>query len=223
MQSSAYGASLAGGAFDLENFVKQPQTILRCLSWLFSIVVFATITAEGYTNQSTEEDTKCMFNNNDSACSYGVGIGVLAFLACVVFLMLDGFFPQISNAKERKFIVIGDFVFSAAWTFLWFICFCLLANQWSKTDSKTVAADAARAVITFSFFSIITWALLSYFAYGRYRQGISEFDQEYRDPANDQTTPYPPAPYASSGPTGYQQSPFSHNQDQPGEYQPPAY
>ncbi|XP_059204994.1 synaptogyrin-2a [Centropristis striata] len=228
MQSSAYGASLAGGAFDVANFIKQPQTILRCLSWLFSIVVFATITAEGYVNPTREENTKCMFNNNDSACSYGVGIGVLAFLACVIFLILDAYFPQISNAKERKLIVMGDLVFSGAWTFLWFICFCVLANQWSKTiDQAAVSGDAARAVVAFSFFSIITWALLSYFAFGRYRQGVSEFDQEYRDPANDHNTPYPPSPYggggSSSGPTGYQQSPFSHSQEQPGEYQPPAY
>ncbi|XP_041634553.1 synaptogyrin-2a [Cheilinus undulatus] len=221
MQSSAYGASLAGGAFDLESFIKQPQTILRCLSWLFAIVVFATITAEGYVNPVTKQDVKCMFNENDSACSYGVGIGVLAFLACVVFLILDAYFPQISNAKERKYIVTADLVFSAAWTFLWFICFCVLANQWSKTSSSSVTGDAARAVIAFSFFSIITWALLSYFAYGRYRQGVSDFGQEYRDPANDQ---FPPASYpSSSGPPGYQQSPFSHGQDQPGEYQPPAY
>ncbi|XP_068574528.1 synaptogyrin-2a [Cebidichthys violaceus] len=227
MQNSAYGASLAGGAFEFVSFVKQPQTILRCLSWVFSIVVFATITAEGYKNPSTQEDTKCMFNSNDSACSYGVGIGVLAFLACVVFLILDAYFPQISNAKERKCIVIGDLVFSGAWTFLWFICFCVLANQWSKTlDGTVVTRDAARAVVAFSFFSIVTWGLLFYFAFGRYREGISDFDQEYRDPANDHGTPYPPAPYggsSSGGPTGYQQSPFSPNQEQPGEYQPPAY
>ncbi|XP_034751058.1 synaptogyrin-2a [Etheostoma cragini] len=226
MQSSAYGASLAGGAFDLVHFVKQPQTILRCLSWLFSIVVFATITAEGYINEKDKHETNCIFNKNDSACSYGVGIGVLAFLACVVFLMLDAYFPQISNVKERKCIVIGDLVFSAAWTFLWFICFCVLANQWAKTDAPEVAVapDAARAIVAFSFFSIITWGFLFFLAFGRYRQGVSEFDQEYRDPANDHSTPYPPTPYASSsGPTGYQQSPFSHNQEQPGEYQPPAY
>ncbi|GAA6231890.1 synaptogyrin-2-like [Lates japonicus] len=224
MQSSAYGASLAGGAFDFPSFVRQPQTILRCLSWLFAIVVFATITAEGYINTASQIVTKCIFNGVDSACSYGVGIGVLAFLACVVFLVLDAYFPQISNAKERKYIVIGDLVFSAAWTFLWFICFCVLANQWSHTDTNilSVPQDAARAVVAFSFFSIITWAALSYFAYARYRQGVSEFDQEYRDPASDHTTPYPPAPYAS-GPTGYQQSPFSHNQEHPGEYQPPSY
>nr|XP_046272144.1 synaptogyrin-2a [Scatophagus argus] len=224
MQSSAYGASLAGGAFDFESFVKQPQTILRCLSWIFSIVVFATITAEGYINPTTEAEAKCMYNKNDSACNYGVGIGVLAFLACVVFFILDAYFPRISNAKERKYIVIADLVFSAAWTFLWFVCFCVLANQWSKTTKTDAPGDAARAVIAFSFFSIITWALLSYFAYGRYRQGVSEFDQEYRDPANDHNTPYPPAQYASSsGPTGYQQSPYTHSQDHPGEYQPPAY
>lgn len=65
-------------------------------------------------------------------------------------------------------------------------------------------------------------AALAYFAYAKYRQGITDFEQDYRDPANDHTTPYPPAPY-DSGPTGYQQSPYSHNQQQPGEYQPPSY
>lgn len=34
MEHNAYGASLAGGSFDLESFVKKPQTILRFLSWV---------------------------------------------------------------------------------------------------------------------------------------------------------------------------------------------
>lgn len=79
---------------------------------LFAIVVFATITAEGYVNTKTGAELKCMFNSIDSACSYGVGVGVLAFLASVVFLILDAYFPQISNAKERKVIVLGDLAFS---------------------------------------------------------------------------------------------------------------
>lgn len=226
METGAYGASLAGGAFDFMSFVKQPQTILRFLSWIFSIIVFATITAEGYVNLVTQSDTKCMYNQNDSACSFGVGIGVLAFLACVAFIILDAYFPQISNAKERKYIVTGDLVFSGVWTFLWFVCFCFLANQWSHTARTTsIAADAAQAVVAFSFFSIITWALLTYFAYKRYHQGVSDFDQGYTDPANDQHTPYPPTypPYPSSGTDGYQQSPFAQSQERPGEYQPPAY
>ncbi|XP_075999272.1 synaptogyrin-2a [Genypterus blacodes] len=223
MQSGAYGSSLAGGAFDVAAFVKQPQTILRFLAWLFSIVVFATITAEGYVNEPKENIGHCMFNHNESACSYAVGIGILAFLACVVFLILDAYFPQISNARERKYIVLGDLGFSGVWAFLWFVCFCLLANQWSKTVEGASVADAARAVVAFSFFSVITWGVLTFFAYGRYSQGVSDFDQDYRDPANDNTTPYPAAPYAGSGPAGYQQSPFTNTEAPAGDYQPPAY
>lgn len=222
--TGAYGQPFAGGAFDLASFFKKPQTILRILSWLFAIVVFATITAEGYTNFITEQSDKCMYNNNDSACSYAVGIGVLAFIACVIFFLLDAYFPQISNANDRKYIIIGDLGFSAVWTFLWFVCFCLLANQWSKTildASHQVPEDAARAGIAFSFFSIISWGLLSYFAVGRYRQGITDLTEDYRDPASDNTPP----PYGSSGvPAGYQQSPFSNQGPAgTGEYQPPAY
>ncbi|XP_037544941.1 synaptogyrin-2a [Nematolebias whitei] len=227
MHSGAYGASLAGGAFDFWSFLKQPQTILRFLSWVFSIVVFGTITSKGYTNTTrVEPNNHCMFNDNDHACSFSVAIGVLGFLACVAFLVLDAHFPNISNATDRKRIVTGDLAFSSVWAFLWFICFCVLANQWSKTDSSTVLADAARAIITFSFFSTITWALLFYFAYRRYREGVSEFNQDYTDPAHDRTTPYPhsSSQYGNSdAPTGYQQSPFSNNQGNTGDYQPPAY
>ncbi|XP_056144557.1 synaptogyrin-2a [Lampris incognitus] len=226
MESGAYGASLAGGTFDFVSFVKRPQTVVRFLCWIFSIVVFATITAEGYINSSKQEDAMCMFNNDDQACSYGVAVGVLTFLGCVVFMILDAHFPQISNAKERKYIVTGDVIFSGACAFLWFICFCVLANQWSNTtETFGIAVDAARAVVAFSFFSILSAAFLTSFAYGRYRQGVSDFDQGYSDPANDHNTPYPPTypPYPSSGPEGYQQSPFTNSQERPGEYQPPTF
>nr|XP_029508415.1 synaptogyrin-3-like [Oncorhynchus nerka] len=130
---------------------------------IFSIVVFATITGEGYVNPSLLPDTKCMFNRNDSACGFGVGIGILAFLACVVFIILDAYFPQISNAKERKNIVTVDLVFSGVWTLFWFICFCVLTNQWSHTTEVAgIPVDAARAVVAFSFFSIVTWVSQSF-------------------------------------------------------------
>ncbi|KAJ8389684.1 hypothetical protein AAFF_G00115600 [Aldrovandia affinis] len=228
METGAYGASLAGGAFDIMSFIKQPQTILRVMSWVFAIVVFATITAEGYINPSPAmKDAQCIFNGNDAACQYGVGVGILAFMACVSFLVLDAYFPQISNAKDRKHIVIADLIFSGVWTFLWFVCFCHLANLWSHTVVKTVMADAARAVVAFSFFSTASWGLLTLFALKRYRQGVSDFAENYTDPANDHTTPYPPTypPYPSSGPESYQQSPFT-SQSEPhaeGGYQPPVY
>uniref|UniRef100_A0A7N8WI77 Synaptogyrin 2b n=1 Tax=Mastacembelus armatus TaxID=205130 RepID=A0A7N8WI77_9TELE len=156
--ATAYGASLAGGGFDFYKFVRQPQTIVRVLSWIFSMVVFACITTEGYVNTAHSAEAKCVFNQNDSACHYAVGIGVIAFLACVAFLVLDAYLPFMSNAQERKYAVMADLGFSGVWTFLWFVCFCLLASQWARThDISSIPEDAARATVAFSFFSIATW------------------------------------------------------------------
>ncbi|XP_062311902.1 synaptogyrin-2b [Osmerus eperlanus] len=246
--ASAYGASLAGGGFDFQKFVRQPQTIVRFLSWIFSIVVFATVTAEGYVNSHQSADTKCIFNQNDSACHYAVGIGVIAFMACVGFAMVDAYLPLMSSAQERKYSVMADLAFSGAWTFLWFVCFCLLASQWGRTDNMSgIPQDAARATIAFSFFSIATWAILTYFALGRYRQGVDTLAQNYANAPPDQITPYPPtyapttyapttydpstyAPttysaYPTSGPDDYQKPPFAPQSQPQGDmgYQPPNY
>lgn len=46
------------------------------------------------------------------------------------------------------------------WSFLWFVGFCFLTNQWQRTEpgpGTAQAGDAARAAITFSFFSILSW------------------------------------------------------------------
>ncbi|XP_056137070.1 synaptogyrin-2b [Lampris incognitus] len=245
--ATAYGASLAGGGFDFQKFVRQPQTIVRFLSWIFAVVVFASITTEGYVNPIHSAQPKCIFNQNDSACHYAVGIGVIAFLACVVFMLLDAYMPLMSNAQERKYAVMADLGFSGVWTFLWFVCFCLLASQWGRThDVSGIPEDAARATVAFSFFSIATWGILTYFALGRYRSGVDDVAlPTYNEPPLDHHTPYPPTyapasytpttytpttytptPYSAYPPTGpdvYQQPNFNPNQLPKGDgnYQPP--
>ncbi|AWP06117.1 putative synaptogyrin-2-like [Scophthalmus maximus] len=242
--ASVYGASLAGGGFDFSKFVRQPQTIVRLLSWIFAMVVFGCITTEGYINSSHSAEAKCIFNQNDSACQYAVGIGVIAFLACVAFLVLDVYLPFMSNAQERKYAVMADMAFSGAWTFLWFVCFCLLANQWGGThDVSGIPEDAARATVAFSFFSIATWGILAYFALGRFRRGVNEVTiPTYAEPPADHHTPYPPTypptaynpttytpttytAYPSSVPDMHQQPPFTSNPQPQGDvgYQPPVY
>ncbi|KAL1005513.1 hypothetical protein UPYG_G00060050 [Umbra pygmaea] len=238
--ATAYGASLAGGSFDLQKFVKQPQTIVRILSWIFSIVVFACITTEGYVNPIHKPQAHCVFNENDSACHYAVGVGIIAFLGCFAFFLLDAYLPMMSNAKERKIAVMADLGFSGLWTFLWFVCFCLLASQWGRTeDIGSVAQDAARATIAFSFFSIATWGILTYFALGRYRRGLTDVAPNYTEPLPEQHMPYPatyapsayiPTTYSpppSSGPDNYLQPPYTPStvpviQTQ-GDYKPPTY
>ncbi|XP_023672687.1 synaptogyrin-2b [Paramormyrops kingsleyae] len=226
---SAYGASLAGGSFDPISFIQRPQTVLRVLSWVFAIVVFGSITAEGYINPSIHvQEVKCMFNQNDSACRYGVAVGVLAFLACMAFLVLDALLPHISNAIQRKYIVIGDLIFSGIWSFLWFVCFCLLANQWSHTqNAELIPGDAARATIAFAFFSIGTWGGLAFVAFKMYSKGVENFVENPADPANNHATPYPPAypTYPSGGGENYQQPQFATMPppQEEGGYQPPVY
>ncbi|XP_060942635.1 synaptogyrin-2b [Limanda limanda] len=204
--ASVYGASLAGGGFDLNKFVRQPQTIVRLLSWIFAMVVFGCITTEGYINSPQSAEAKCIFNQNNSACHYAVTIGVIAFLACVAFLVLDVYLPFMSNAQERKYAVMADLGFSGAWAFLWFVCFCLLANQWGRTqDVSAIPHDAAHATIAFSFFSIATWGILAYYGLVRFRRGTTEVTlPTHAEPPSDHHTPYPPTyPPTAYNPTTY--------------------
>uniref|UniRef100_A0A8D2DKN5 Synaptogyrin n=1 Tax=Sciurus vulgaris TaxID=55149 RepID=A0A8D2DKN5_SCIVU len=159
MESGAYGAAKAGGSFDLRRFLAQPQVVARALSMVFALIVFSCIFGEGYSNTPESPQLYCVFNHNEDACRYGSAIGVLAFLASAFFFVVDIYFPQISNATDRKYLVIGDLLFSALWTFLWFVGFCFLTNQWAATklEDVLVGADSARAAITFSFFSIFSW------------------------------------------------------------------
>ncbi|XP_037701530.1 synaptogyrin-1 isoform X3 [Choloepus didactylus] len=207
MEGGAYGAGKAGGAFDPHTLVRQPHTLLRVVSWVFSIVVFGSIVNEGYLNSPSEGKEFCIYNRNPNACSYGVAVGVLAFLTCLLYLALDVYFPQISSVKDRKKAVLSDIGVSALllntslflglpvlcplclawrappafWAFLWFVGFCYLANQWqvSKPEDNPLSegTDAARAAIAFSFFSVFTWSLSAALAVRRFKD--LTFQEEY--------------------------------------------
>ncbi|XP_075072823.1 synaptogyrin-2 [Mixophyes fleayi] len=225
MESGAYGAAKAGGSFNLEQFLKRPETILRILSAIFGLIVFACILTDGYSSHPEEKDKLfCIFNNNDDACHYGVGIGVLAFLGSLVFLGLDAYFPTLSNINTRKYIVFSDLGFAGLWSFLWFVGFCFLANQWAvTTDTKDIwtGQDNARAAIAFSFFSILSWIPLAALAYKRYRLGVDDFNPNYTDPNLDTAAPYSSYPDAVTD--NYQRPPFTQNSETDDGYKPPTY
>lgn len=79
---------------------------------VFALIVFSCLVGEGYTNLPSSSELFCIFNHNEDACRYGIGIGVLAFLACIFFFMVDIYFPQISNTTDRKYLVLADLCFS---------------------------------------------------------------------------------------------------------------
>lgn len=70
--------------------------------------MFGSIVNEGYLNNNSGGEKFCIYNRNPSACSYGVAVGVLAFLTCLLYLALDVYFPQISSVKDRKKAVLSD-------------------------------------------------------------------------------------------------------------------
>uniref|UniRef100_K7F879 Synaptogyrin n=1 Tax=Pelodiscus sinensis TaxID=13735 RepID=K7F879_PELSI len=188
---------------------------------VFALIVFSCIFGEGYINPHDSAQLHCIFNHNEDACRYGIAIGVLAFLACIFFFCIDIYFPQLSSAADRKYLVLADLGFSALWTFLWFIGFCFLTSQWSVTqlDNVSVGADSARAAIAFSFFSIFSWGLLITFALQRYRMGVEDFTNSYVDPSPAPSTPYSVYPDVSHD--NYQQPPFTQTGETTEGYQPP--
>lgn len=85
-----------------------PSPAPPCPLQVFSIVVFGSIVNEGYLNTPAEGEEFCIYNRNPNACSYGVTVGVLAFITCLLYLALDVYFPQISSVKDRKKAVLSD-------------------------------------------------------------------------------------------------------------------
>merc|ERR1712025_1162136 len=208
-------------------FLKRPTTICRLISILFAIVVFGCISAAGYDPLFHH----CIFNKNQDACHYGVAIGVLAFLACILFIAVDFQFNSISNSVIRKHLIVIDLAFSCIWSFLWFVGFCFLADQWRKSNIRSQnQTNNARAAIAFSFFSVFPWVTLSLMAVNRYRNG-DEFQNEYEDPSanvNEYQGGYSKSPYASfPQPSGedsslpYQQQPTYSVPDVPFGVPPP--
>jgi len=226
---STYGENGASAAtdFDLMEFIKRPTTVCRLVSILFAIVVFGCISAAGYDDNSQH----CIFNRNSDACHYGVAIGVLAFLACLLFLAVDVQFSSINNVGMRRQLVTADLGFSGIWSFLWFVGFCFLADQWRRSSiMSTSQTNHARAAISFSFFSVFSWVILTLMAMQRYRQGdgfrynqeSSSYPNEYQGGYSSGGSNFSRSPYASfPQPTSEQSSvPAYQQQSQPTTEQP---
>ncbi|KTF77546.1 hypothetical protein cypCar_00041720, partial [Cyprinus carpio] len=232
-----------GSSGQFESVNKGPTHAPSANLWnqIFSIVIFGCIANEGYVNRPDEVEEHCIFNRNQNACNYAVGMGALAFLCCAAFMALDVYFPQISSVKDRKKAVLADIGISAFidlkfctfpiflpafWSFVWFVGFCFLANQWqvAKPEDNPLkeGGDAARAAITFAFFSIFTWVCTDLIIYNssRYKLGASSslFSQDYTDPSQDPAG----APAAATEYTGYNAD-MEANYDGSGGYQNQDY
>ncbi|XP_056400597.1 synaptogyrin-4 isoform X2 [Hyla sarda] len=143
----------------LVSFILCPQTLIRMTSWIFSVIVCGSIMQGGFQNLSTCSELKCVLNENTAACGYGIGLGIVAALICLLFLLLDFSDPYIKTYFLHKVICISDFACSVFCAALWFIGFCFMAKEWalSVPDAYPLGVASVQTAIVFSFFSIPCW------------------------------------------------------------------
>ncbi|CAH1794807.1 unnamed protein product [Owenia fusiformis] len=243
---SAFGAGMTGGAFDPIAFIKKPQVILRLVSWFFAIIIFGCISSQAWLYGI------CLYGGDANACSYGLGIAVIAFLICMAFIAIDALYehsPIFSSVQNRKYAVIADMGTSALWTFLYFVSFCYLTNKWTTFDRSIYdripktgglpGQSGVQAAIAFTFFSIGTFGGLTFLAVQRYRSGAADAfstsggQSEYQqDPTQGGFQPtQQPSPYSSYPGEGQAQDPYQQQQppfqapadNSQQEYTPPTY
>jgi len=217
----AFGAGKAGVDFDPVTFLKKPVTILRILSWVFAIVVFA-VASDSY------HKGICWYNDDNSVCGFSVFVGVLAFLACTALFLSDAYFENIVSVQQRRYIVMADLGFSGFWAFLYFVNFCNVASAWSKPATPEIVVLAASnpgAIMAFSIFSIASFGGLTFFALQRYRVGVTEpfaTENDYNTQPGVEAGGYAPYPGGANG-DPYQPPPFAGPTPPTNTFAAPSY
>lgn len=185
--------------------------------------MFGSIGSNGYIKDENSKDV-CIINGNNSVCSYAVWVGLVGFVTSIGFIAGEYLFEQMSSAKSRKHYVLADLGFSGFWTFMYFIGFCYIFNQWSNSADPPngVGSGNVTIAILFSFLSIPTWAGCTYFAYLRFKAGVTEipFQSTYESDPNQGAY----SSYANDN-EQYQEPPFSQQQQISGQqqFQAPTY
>jgi uncharacterized membrane protein YuzA (DUF378 family) len=182
--------------------------------------VFGSIGSNGYIKDENQKD-ECIINGNGSACSYAIWVGLIGFFASMGFIAGEYLFEQMSSAKSRKHYVLADLGFSGFWAFMYFVGFCYISSQWSKSADPPngVGSGNVTCAITFCFLSIFSWAGCTYFAFLRFKAGVTEipFQSTYEsDPVNQAA--YSSYPDANEN-EQYQEPPFSQQQAGQGQFQ----
>ncbi|KHN83546.1 Synaptogyrin -like protein 1 [Toxocara canis] len=114
----AYGAGMAGGAFDRTAFIKKPTVIFRFIALVSGIILWASISNGGWHEPTTGGQSVCLYGNSASACSFGSAMGFFAVVGAIALLIADARFEKISAIQTRKRVVITDLAISGTLTSL---------------------------------------------------------------------------------------------------------
>lgn len=119
----------------------------------------------------TPTENVCGFNKNEGACSFSTLVGVVGFLLALICVVIEAQWERLGS--YHRYIYLGELITAGVWALLFFIVFCMLASDWSATDSSLkslVSHGNANVAIAASFFSVISWGALAYFSYKGYKE-----------------------------------------------------
>ncbi|XP_004710468.1 synaptogyrin-4 [Echinops telfairi] len=155
-------------------FLKRPKVMGRICAGIFSLVVFSSLLTDGFQNKTNSSQLHCIFNHNPVACNFAVGAGLLAFLSCLGFLLLDAHEDRIASSRFKTAFQLLDFIVAALWVGVWSVGFCFLANQWqhSQRPNLQLGSGSAKAAIAFSFFSTFVWLFQACVAFQELREDV---------------------------------------------------
>ena len=65
--------------------------------------------------------------------------------------------------QVKKVILVVDAVANGLWTFMWFVAFVYLTDQWRKTSVKDASSrNCGNSGVAFSFFCMFIWVRNNY-------------------------------------------------------------
>ncbi|VDM40865.1 unnamed protein product [Toxocara canis] len=184
----AYGAGMAGGAFDRTAFIKKPTVIFRFIALLrvlvlqvSGIILWASISNGGWHEPTTGGQSVCLYGNSASACSFGSAMGFFAVVGAIALLIADARFEKISAIQTRKRVVITDLAISAIFAVAFVITFFVLLSKYSSFElDEPYNGSLAKAGIFFALISLAAWGGAAFFAWRRYEEGaLTEFAPSY--------------------------------------------
>ncbi|XP_007536321.1 synaptogyrin-4 [Erinaceus europaeus] len=149
---------------EVVQFLKKRKTVGRIFSGVFSLVIFSTLLTDGFQNQTDSAQLHCVLGGGLATCRFAVGAGVLAFLCCLLFLLLDARWGRAARLKPG--LQLLDLGVAVLWTAVWFGGFCFLVSQWQHSPKQfTLGSSSAKAAIAFTFFSVFSWMFQAYLAF----------------------------------------------------------
>ncbi|XP_022254794.1 synaptogyrin-like [Limulus polyphemus] len=111
-------------------------------------------------------------------CKFAVGIGIIAFLGSIGFLVAEAMFEKFSSIKIQKRLVLFDLGFSGLLALMFLVGFCYLSNEWRHAYDPRIHCDLCkiRTALISTLVSIFLWACCAYLAFQQY---CSSFDTSF--------------------------------------------